>query len=231
VHDAPEFAGHVRQVDVPTTAEYKLTPQLMHVAATLAPTVVEYFPASQLVQVTVPAAVEYFPASQSIHTAVPKIVLYFPATQAVHGPPFGPVNPGLQAQAVIVELGLGELELEGHARQVVATVAPTVVEYVVTPQLVHALLLVVVLYVPATQTVHAIPFGPVYPILQMHKSMFEPGPGEFELAGHAKQAVATVAAVVSVYVPVGHAMHTVELAVVEKVPNGHSRHNFDTLDM
>ena len=95
----------------------------------------------------------------------------------------------------------------------------------------HASLLVVVLYVPATQTVQGPPVGPVYPTLQRHIAMFEPGPGEFELAGHAKHAVATVAAVVSVYVPAGHAMHTVELALVEKVPNGHSRHNFDTLDM
>ncbi len=52
----------MRQVVVSTTVEYELTPQLIHVAATLAPTVVEYFPASQSVQVTVPAAAEYFPA-------------------------------------------------------------------------------------------------------------------------------------------------------------------------
>jgi hypothetical protein len=98
---------------------------------------------------------------------VPVAVLYFPATQAVHGPPSGPVNPGLQVQAVIVELGLGELELEGHARQVVATVAPAVVEYVAAPQLVHATEPVVVLYVPVTQAVHGPPLGPVKPMLQV----------------------------------------------------------------
>ncbi len=137
----------------------------------------------------------------------------------------------MQVQAVIVELGLGELELEGHARQVVAAVAPTVVEYVAAPQLVHATEPVVVLYVPVTQAVHGPPGGPVYPILQMHISMFEPAPGEFVLAGHAKQAVAIVTDLVNVYVPAAHAVHTVELVIVEKVPNGHARHNFDTLDM
>ena len=129
MHDAPEFVGHVRQPVTPTDVEYFPTPQPMQVVATVEPIVVEYFPASQLIQVAVPAVAEYFPASQSVHTALPVVVLYFPATQAVHGPPSGPVYPGLQVQALIVELGLGELELEGHARQVVATVAPTVVEY------------------------------------------------------------------------------------------------------
>ena len=101
----------------------------MQVVTTVAPTVVEYFPASQAVHDVAPAVVEYFPDSQMVHSAEPQVGLYFPATQAVHGPPPGPVYPGLQLQALIVELGLGDLELEGHARQVVATVAPTVVEY------------------------------------------------------------------------------------------------------
>jgi hypothetical protein len=48
------------------------------------------------------------------------------------------VNPTLHVQAVRAELGLGELELPGHVRQVVATVAPAVAEYDPTPQLVHA---------------------------------------------------------------------------------------------
>ena len=59
----------------------------------------------------------------------PVVVLYFPATQAVHAPPSGPVKPTLQVQAARTELEIGEFELAGHARQVVAIVAPTVVEY------------------------------------------------------------------------------------------------------
>ncbi len=41
---------------------------------------------------------------------------------------FESVNPTLHVQAALVELAVGELELVGQARQVVATVAPTVVE-------------------------------------------------------------------------------------------------------
>ena len=51
----------------------------------------------------------------------------------------------LHVQAARAELAVGELELVGQARQVVATVAPTVVEYVPTPQLVHVTEPVVVL--------------------------------------------------------------------------------------
>jgi hypothetical protein len=230
VHDAPEFAGHVRQVVALNTVEYRLAPQLMHVVAVLAPTVVEYFPTSQSIQSTAPTVVEYFPDSQLMHSTEPVVVLYFPVMQRVHGPPFGPDAPVLQIQPVNAEhVTHVEPEFVGHARQ--ATVAATVVEYVLAPQSVHATLPITFLNFPATQAVHGPPSGPVYPILQMHISICEPGPGEFELAGHAKQAVAVVAAVVSVYVPVGHATHTVELALVEKVPNGHSMHNFDTLDI
>jgi hypothetical protein len=75
-----------------------------------------------------PVLVKYVPAPQSVHAALPALVLYFPATQAAHEPPSGPVNPALHVQAARAVLGLGELELPGHVRQVVATVAPAVVE-------------------------------------------------------------------------------------------------------
>ena len=52
-------------------------------------------------------------------------------------PPSGPVKPVLHVQAATDELELGELELAGHARQVVATVAPVVGEYVPVEQAVH----------------------------------------------------------------------------------------------
>ena len=162
MHDAPEFAGHVRQVVALTTIEYELTPQLMHVVATVAPTVVEYFPASQSMQVAAPAVVEYFPASQSVHTAVPVVVLYFPATQTVHGPPFGPDAPMLQIQLVdSTHVMQVEPEFAGHARQVVSTVAPTVAEYLPVPQLVQAAAPFVILYCPAVQAVQMPPDGPV----------------------------------------------------------------------
>ena len=98
---------------------------------------------------------------QSVHAKEPVVFLYLPATHAVHVPPFGPVKPMLHVQAARAELAIGELELVGQARQVVATVAPTVVEYLPAPQLVHTAVPVVFLYVPATQAVHGPPLGPV----------------------------------------------------------------------
>ena len=89
--------------------------------------------------------------------SLPVVDLKVPTTQAVHVPPLDPVKPVLQVQAASAELGLGELELVGHATQVVATVAPTVVEYFAAPQLmqtVATVAAVAVEYFPATQLVH-----------------------------------------------------------------------------
>jgi hypothetical protein len=84
--------------------------------------------ATQVVTTVAATAVEYVPTRQSVQVALPVIVLYLPATQTVHVPPFGPVKPRLHVQAARAELAVGELELVGQARQVVATVALTVVE-------------------------------------------------------------------------------------------------------
>ena len=83
---------------------------------------------------------EYVPATQLMHAALPVTSLYMPAAHGEQTPPFRPVYPVLQAQAVTAELVLGELELPGHARQVAAAVAPAVAEYVPTPQLIQAAL-------------------------------------------------------------------------------------------
>jgi hypothetical protein len=113
------------------------------------------------VSVVVAAGVaEYMPAAQSAHTALPVVVLYLPATHAVHVPPFGPEKPALQVHTNTVELASGELELVGHARHVVATVAASVVEYVPAAQSTQLLLRYVTLYFPAVQAVHGPPFGP-----------------------------------------------------------------------
>jgi hypothetical protein len=80
------------------TGELELVGHVIHVVDTVAPVLVEYVP-----------------APQSVHAALPVLVLYFPATQAAHEPPSGPVKPALHVQAARVVLGLGELELLGHA--------------------------------------------------------------------------------------------------------------------
>ncbi len=105
-------------------------------------------------------------------------------------------------------LPAGELELAGHARQVAASVAPGVVEYVPAAQSVHTALPVAILYLPTTQAVHVLPSGPVKPTLHVQAAMAELEIGELELAGHATHVAATVAAVVVEYVPVGQLVHT-----------------------
>ena len=103
-------------------------------------------------------------------------------------PPSGPVKPVLHVQAATVELGLGELEFAGHARQVAASVAPVVVKYVPAAQSEQAALPVMILYLPATQAVHVPPSGPVYPALQaglIQAALDVLAMGEVVPAGHA----------------------------------------------
>jgi hypothetical protein len=117
--------------------------------------------AKQLLIVVEPITVEYLESKQLAHGVLPAVPLYFPATQAVQVPPLGPVNPLLQVQLASALQPLHEPPvLAGHARQVVATVAPSVVEYVPATQFVHATEPVVVLYFPATHRVQK-PLGPV----------------------------------------------------------------------
>jgi hypothetical protein len=155
-----EFDGQFAQVEdavAPITVEYVLTLQLMHVVATEAPTVVEYLPASQFTQelaTVAPVVVRYLPALQSVHPALPVTILYFPAAQAEHVPPFGPVNPRLQTQLLNAVEPLTDCELLGQSLQVLLAEAPTVEEYVFTPQFKQVLAVVapvVVEYFPASQ--------------------------------------------------------------------------------
>lgn len=81
--------------------EFELAGHARHVAAAVAPAVVEYVP---------------FP--QSVHSALPLTVLYLPASQAVHELLSGPVYPAPQSaaiQAALDELAIGEVKPVGHA--------------------------------------------------------------------------------------------------------------------
>lgn len=64
------------------------------------------------------ALVEYFPLEQFEQAVVPLTFLNLPAMHAVHVPPFAPVNPTLQVQAVMAVLATGEVAFEGHFVQV-----------------------------------------------------------------------------------------------------------------
>jgi hypothetical protein len=155
--------------------------------------------------VVAPTVPEYVPAPQSVHATLPIPVLYLPATHPEQTPPSGPVNPALQVQAPLVELELGEVELEGQARHTDDVVAPTVPEYVPTPQSVHATLPPIVLYFPATHAAQVPPFGPVNPALQEQALMDVLELGELELEGHNVHAALPL---VDLYLPATHPEQT-----------------------
>ncbi len=95
-------------------------------------------PAPHISQVDAPGAPENVPATQAAQDAFPAAILYVPERHCVQLPPFAPEKPALQVHAASAELGVGELELAGHGRQVAAAVAFTAVEYVAAAQARHA---------------------------------------------------------------------------------------------
>ena len=128
------------------------------------------------------------------------------------------MNPALQVQAARAELGLGELELPGHVRQVTANVAPVLVEYVPAAQSVHAALPVLILYLPATQAEQTPPFGPVNPALQVQSPAAELALYEIEFEGHVIHVVEIVAPVLVEYVPAPQSVHDALPLVVLYLP-------------
>ena len=162
---AAQFTHTVEEL-APAVVEYVPAAQFTHTVEELAPAVVEYVPAAQFTHTVgelAPATLEYVEAGHRVHANEPTMFLKLPAAHAVHVPPSEPVYPKLHLQAASAELVLGEVELPGHVRQVVAATIP---EYVPAAQLVHATLPVVVLYFPAVHATHVPPSGPVYPALQ-----------------------------------------------------------------
>lgn len=107
--------------------------------------------------------------------------------------------------AVSTTLEAGELELLGHPAHALEPAA----EYVPAPQFVHVAVPGVPLNFPATQSVHAPPFGPDEPALQVQAISAELEAGEYELPGHATHTLATVAPAVTEYVPAVQFVHTV----------------------
>ena len=134
------------------------------------------------------------------------------------------MKPALQTQAATAELASGELELAGHARHVVAIVAPTDIEYVPAKQSVHAALPLIVLYFPATQEVHRPPSGPVKPALQTQALTAELAVGELEFAGHARHVEASVAPTDMEYVPAKQSVHAAVPVMILYLPETHTAH-------
>jgi hypothetical protein len=173
---APALQIHDVTTELPATA-LELSGQLRQTSEEFAPTTPEYVPAPQLVQ-----------------AAVPFTALYFPVAHNAHVPPFGPVAPTLHTHAPRTALDAGALEYSGQLRHVPAPVAPTVPEYVFTPQSTQLSFPVVFLYLPATHRVHTLPF-PLAPALHRHSTR---GTSASAFATHDRQ---TVAPTPAMYVP------------------------------
>jgi hypothetical protein len=105
------------------------------------------------VHVVPPTVSEYMPALQFVQAPLPDTFLYLPAGHTVHRPPFGPVKPTLQVQAVSAELDPGEFELAGQRKHDPKSAE----EYVPDAQDVHAAEPVVFLYFPAVHALHGLP--------------------------------------------------------------------------
>jgi len=97
--DDPELQEQLVKAELPT-GEMEIVGHLRHVCAAVAPT-----------------EIEYVPASHSVHTADPVDGLYLPGTHVVHIPPSCPLEPISQTQAVIFTLALGDTEFDWHRLQ------------------------------------------------------------------------------------------------------------------
>ena len=127
--------------------------------------------------------VEYCPAGQFMQGPAPTSFLNLPGVQAEHFPA-EPVYPASQAHSV---LPAAELELTGQASQVVPDTAPITLEKVPALHSEHSELPLNSLYVLASHAVHAPPFGPEVPAIQMQSDKkLEPATLS-EFAGHALQ--------------------------------------------
>ena len=102
---------------------------LLHTHAALEPPDCEFAPQFEHAKLDVaPITVEKVFAEQFRHTAVPVTGLYLPATHTAHGPPFGPLAPVLQVQAVTRELPATALELSAQLTHVPELFAPSAPE-------------------------------------------------------------------------------------------------------
>lgn len=129
-----------------------------------------------------------------MQAAVPFTSLYLPDTHKEHTPPFGPVAPTLHTHDPRAVLDAGEMEKGGQLRHAPAPVAPTVPEYVFTPQSIQLPFPVASLYLPATHSTHTLPF-PLAPALHRHSTR---GTSASAFAAHDRQ---TVAPTPGMYVP------------------------------
>ena len=146
-------------------------------------------------------------SGQPVHDPEPVALFHVPVGHTTHGPPSGPVKPALHVHTLDALQPLQDApELEAHATQVTADVAPVAVEYFAAAQSAHVALPVTVLYLPATQAVHGPdPSGPEKPTLHVQAATAEePIVVEYMPAVQSAHAALPVAAL---YLPAAQAVH------------------------
>ena len=171
-----------------------------------------------------PTASEYLPAPQSSHAASPVPALYLPAPHSTHGPPFGPVKPASQIHADTPALPAGAFAFAGHAEHVPSSVCPVAPEYLPAPQYVHAASPAPALYLPAAQSTHGPPFGPVKPASQIHPDTPPLPAGASEFAGHVVHVPSPVAPTAPEYLPAPQSMHAASPVPALYLPAPHPTH-------
>lgn len=156
-----------------------------------------YFPAAQskhAVTDVAPSCVEYFPATHSSQELAPKVGENFPLGQSPHAlsaapPVLGRNLPVLHSVHSASKPNLAEYFPSSHARQSVSTLLPSVRSFLPAAQSVQLSGPRTALYVPATQILQDPPEGPVNPALHRHADFAVLPAGEMELSGHERQAV------------------------------------------
>ena len=107
----------------------------------------------------------YVPRGQSVQAAEPLTSLKPPASHASHSAPSGPVYPLLQVQ--FNPLPRPEYECAGQSLHEDSEIWAVSAEYLPSEQGEHGAEPLTSLYVPAMHPAHAVPSGPVYPLLQV----------------------------------------------------------------
>ena len=142
----------------------------------------------------------------------------------MHSPSSDTVDPAIHTHAAASELPVGDSELTGHVWHVASAVAPAVSEYLPASQSVHSALPVPALNLPAIQSTHAPPSGPVEPALHTHAVAVVLAAGEAELSGHAWHVASSVAPAVSEYLPASQSVHSSLPVPALNLPATHSTH-------
>ena len=113
---APEYLPASQSAQVPPLAPVKPALHKQAVTTLLAAGELELALHAWHTSVVAPTVIEYWPAKQLLHAASPVAILYCPAMHSVHVSPLAPENPALHLQSDNSLLAAGASELVGHIK-------------------------------------------------------------------------------------------------------------------